>query len=535
MPEHDHFSSLSRRRALGALALAAAAGVESVSVPHAAGQTALPAPASPGPLTRFGYEDVLRRARDLAGQPFEAPPALPEPLARLDYDTWRDIRFRGDRSLLAHQGSPFRLQMFHLGFLYTRPVMVNLIREGVAAPVPYAANLFDYGRTRFERPLPIGTGFAGFRLHSTLNDPRVFDELVSFLGASYFRFLGRGQRYGLSARGIAINVGARETEEFPVFREFWIETPEANADRAVIYALLDGESVTGAYQFFVYPARESVVEVTATLFARRAVQRLGVAPLTSMFFTGENDRRQSDDYRSELHDSDGLLIHSGTGEWIWRPLRNPMQARSSAFLETNPRGFGLMQRDRVFEHYQDLDLRYDLRPSYWVEPLDSWGEGRIELFEIPTADETNDNIVAHWTSNTPFEAGQSRMLRYRITALLDEKRQTAGGHTLNSYRTRARALGSSEPSGPNTARFLIDFIGGELPFFQSAPDQVQVVPTTTAGRIVRTFVVPNTQTHGFRAAIDVQLESGQATDIRAFLRAGNRALTETWTYPWRVE
>jgi periplasmic glucans biosynthesis protein len=303
----------------------------------------------------------------------------------------------------------------------------------------------------------------------------------------------------------------------------------------VIYAFLDSESATGAYRFDVYASKETVIEVTAMVFARKRIERLGLAPLTSMFFTGENDRRYADDFRPELHDSDGLLIHTGAGEWIWRPLRNPNRIEAAAFLDTNIRGFGLMQRDRSFEHYQDLDLNYELRPSYWVEPLEGWGEGKIELFEIPTSDETNDNIVAQWAPLQALEPGQNRTWRYKITATMDEGEITPGGIARNTYRTKPKALGSAEPVTPTMTRFIIDFTDGQLAFFTKAPDQVQVVPSISAGRIVRTFLVPNPQTGGFRAGIDVDVPVGQSADIRAFLRVGNKALTETWTYPWRPE
>jgi glucans biosynthesis protein len=494
-----------------------------------------PQPATP-PAPKFGYEDVVRRARDIAALPYDAsPPNLPEPLARLDYDSYRDIRFRPDKSLLANSGGPFRLQMFHPGFLFTRPVTVNIVRDGIAAPVPYSGSLFDYGKVKLDRQLPVNLGFAGFRLHYPLNDPRVWDELISFLGASYFRFLGREHRYGLSARGLAIGVGAKETEEFPVFREFWIEQPGPDADRAVIYALLDGPSVTGAYQFNVYPAAETVVDVTLTLFARQAVPRMGIAPFSSMFFVGENDRRFTSDFRPELHDSDGLLVHTGGGEWIWRPLRNPRELSFSAFLDNNPRGFGLMQRDRTFEHYQDLDLGYELRPSYWIEPRGQWGEGRIELIEIPTSDETNDNIVCYWTPKATPEPGQTLVWGYRITAVMDERRLHAGGIALNTYQTEARALGSAETASAQTRRFIIDFAGGNLAYYLADPGKVEIVPSTSAGRITRTFLVPNPKTQGFRAAIDLLLDKGQSADLRAFLKSGNKALTETWTFPWKAE
>ncbi|MEI8146908.1 MAG: glucan biosynthesis protein G [Alphaproteobacteria bacterium] len=516
-----------------ALKLLAAAGV---SLPTLAQAQTPPPQSNPTPTARFVYEDVIRRARDLAAIAYEAPrPQLPRELSAMNFDQYREIRFRPERSLLAQGGGPFRLQMFHLGFIYQQPVVVNVIREGIATPVAYAANLFDTGRNRFERPLPVDLGFAGFRLHHPLNDPRVHDELISFLGASYFRFLGRGQKYGLSARGIAVNTAGPGQEEFPIFREFWVETPAADATSATILALLDGESLTGAFRFTVYPAAETVLDVHCTLFPRRPIAKLGVAPLTSMFFYAENDRRFFDDYRPELHDSDGLLIHSNTGEWLWRPLRNPKAVEVSQFIDRGVRGFGLMQRDRIFEHYQDLDLNYEARPSYWVEPREGFGEGRIELVEIPTTDETNDNIVASWVPARPVEPGNTLVFAYRVTSTLNEGRLHPGGFALNTYRTRPTALGSAEQVPPYATRFIIDFTGGDLDYHLSQPEQVQVVPTASGARIIRTFVVPNTQTRGFRAGIDVVGEAGQTVDMRAFLRAGNRALTETWTFPWKVE
>jgi glucans biosynthesis protein len=493
-------------------------------------------PTTPQPQSRFVFEDVVRRARDLAALPYEAPrPDLPAALTGMNFDQYRDLRFRPERSLLQQGGSPFRMQMFHLGFIYRTPVVVNVIREGIATPVPYAAALFDYGRNRFERPLPVDLGFAGFRIHHPLNDPRVHDELISFLGASYFRFLGRGQKYGLSARGIAINTAGPGQEEFPVFREFWVETPQADAQSCQIYALLDGESLTGAFRFTVFPAQETVLDVRCTLFPRRAIPKLGVAPLTSMFFYAENDRRDFGDFRPELHDSDGLLIHSDTGEWLWRPLRNPRQVEVSQFADRQVRGFGLMQRDRIFEHYQDIDLTYELRPSYWVEPREGFTEGRVELVELPTTDETNDNIVAYWVPNRPVEQGQTLTFAYRLVSTMNEARLHPGGFALNTYRTKPVALGSAEQAPAHSTRFIIDFVGGELDYHFPQPDTVQVVPSATNARITRTFLVPNPQTRGFRAGIDVVGEAGQTADLRAFLRTGTKALTETWTFPWKVE
>ena len=494
-----------------------------------------PAPAPTPPQPRFGFEDVVRRAREIAAAPYEPGPTLPEPLSRLDFDAWRDIRFRPERALLAQNGSGFRMQMFHPGFLFTRPVTVNIVRDGVPTPVPYSSNLFDYGRIKFDKPLPVNLGFAGFRLHYPLNDPRIFDELISFIGASYFRVLGREQRYGLSARGLAIGAGVPGGEEFPVFREFWVEAPIAGAERVTVYALLDSASVSGAYQFHVYPDVDSVVDISVALFPRKTIEKLGLAPLTSMFFTGENDRRFHDDFRTELHDSDGLMVHSRTGEWIWRPLRNPRQQAVSSFVESNVRGFGLMQRDRVFEHYQDLDLSYEFRPSYWIEPQGDWGEGVVELIELPTGDETNDNIVALWAPKAPLEPGREFRFGYKLTALLDSSDLHPGGRVINTYQAKPKALGSGEPVTDGARRFIVDFAGGDLDYHLKQPEKVEIVPSIAYGRINRAFIVPNPKTEGFRAFIDIVVEPGQLAEMRAFLKSGDKTLTETWSYPWRPE
>lgn len=494
-----------------------------------------PPPQPAPPPAKFSFEDVVRRARDLAAADFDhASPVLPEALNKLDFDAWRDIRFRPDKAFLATNGSQFRLQLFHLGFLYRRPVTINTIRDGIPAPIPYAANLFDYGRTKFDKPLPVNLGFAGFRLHFPLNSPKIFDEVIAFLGASYFRFLGRGQRYGMSARALAVDAGTTD-EEFPFFREFWIETPEAGAEQATIYALLDSSSVAGAYRFDLYPGIETAIEISVVLFPRKADVKFGLAPLTSMFFIGENDHRFNDDYRFELHDSAGLLVHSGTGEWIWRPLRNPLKPEVSAFLDSNIRGFGLLQRDRDFSHYQDLDLAYELRPSYFVEPRGRWGDGRVELVELPTEHEANDNVAAYFVPKDPLEPGTAFNYAYRLSASLDAAPLSPNGRALSTYQTKAQALGSSEPVTSGSRRFIIDFAGGDLEYYLASPELVEVVPSSSAGTIVRSFIVPNPHTKGFRAVIDVQIEPGQPTDLRAFLRTGTRALTETWTFPWRAE
>ncbi|TDR85191.1 glucan biosynthesis protein [Enterovirga rhinocerotis] len=513
---------LTRRHAVGSLLSLAALG-------PAASLAQQPAPQAQPGTSSFRFEEVVRRARELAALPFDAAvPPLPEPLATLDPEAYRGIRFRPDRAFLAQGGSRFRVQLFHLGPLYPRPVTVNLIRDGVPSPIPYQTQLFDFGSTKIERPLPVNLGFAGLRIHYPLNNPTVFDELLSFLGASYFRFLGRQQRYGLSGRGLAVGVGGREQEEFPFFREFWIETPAPGADRLTVFALLDGAAVAGAYRFDVYPSVETEIEIAATLFPRRPIGSIGLAPLTSMFFSGENDPRPGVDFPLEQHDSDGLLVQSGSGEWIWRPLRNPPDTRVSGFQDKDPRGFGLMQRDRRFESYQALDAGYERRPSYWVRPLGPWGEGRIELVEIASQGEPQNNIVAYWTPSRPIEAGRETSFAYRIKALGGAAPIHPGGRVVNTFSKPIPQAGTA-----GGRRFMIDFAGGDLGFYLQDPSLVQPVASASQDtRIVSASLARNEHVNGFRVMLDVRAEPGRRADLRVFLKAEGRVLSETWAYPW---
>jgi len=530
---------LDRRFVLNALV---ASGAAALAPPVLAGpaqarqafaQSGPPDKSQPQPPARFNFEDVLKRAKELAAAPYDAmPPKLPEALGKLDFDSYRDIRFRAEKSPLAT--GPFRLQLFHAGFIYTRPVVVNTIRDGIATPIPYSANLFDYGRNKFDHNLPVNLGFAGFRLHYPLNSARGNDEVVSFLGATYFRFLGRGQSYGLSARGLSVNTGG-DDEEFPLFREFWIDVSDSSVERATIYALLDSASVTGAYRFDLYPGADSVMEVTAAIIPRRPDVKFGLAPLTSMFFTGEDSPRPLEEYRQELHDSDGLLMHTGAGEWIWRPLRAPRVGGMSTFEDKSIKGFGLVQRDRNFDHYQDIELAYEVRPTYWVEPHGDWGDGRIELLELATKDETADNIVAYWTLQNRPEAGKPFYYSYRIRSLLESPDLSPNGRLRNVWKTVPKALGSPEQVGVGSRRFILDFDGGDLGYYLTDPAQVEVSANASRGKILRTFIAPNPHIEGFRAMVDVQTDPGTSVEIRVFLRAGARALTETALIPWIAE
>lgn len=480
--------------------------------------------AAPAPARAFDLDEVAARARKLAGEPYQEPSRVPRWLLDIDYDRWRQIRFRPEQALWRGRELPFEVQFFHPGLYYDRTVRIHVVDAEGVRPARFSPDQYDYGGSELASRIPQDLGHAGFRLHAPFKTPDYYDEVAVFLGASYFRAVGRSEAWGLSARGLAIDTALPSGEEFPWFREFWLVHPGREAKELVLYALLDSRSVAGAYRFVVTPGQETVVRVQARLFRRRPVQKLGVAPLTSMFFYGETRRRGFEDFRPEVHDSDGLQVLLDSGERIWRPLANPETLRVTSFEATHPRGFGLAQRDRNWDHYQDLETRPDLRPDLWVVPEGDWGPGRVELVEIPSDSEHNDNIVAYWVPERLPPLEKPIVFAYRTHWRGAESTGTPSGG-----RVVATRLDAGDDEG--TARWIVDFEGGELDRLEpeSTVRGVVSVGPAEAGELVEQRVERNPVTGGWRLVFDVRPSGSGPLDLRAFLQRGEEALTETWT------
>ncbi|OVZ59116.1 glucan biosynthesis protein D [Pigmentiphaga sp. NML080357] len=492
-----------------------------------------------GRRSPFSFERLREEARRAAQRPFQPVPVPSWPiLERLDYAAHGQIRFKPDYALFADGPGQFPVTFFHLGRFSPSPVRMYVLDagRGQAREIVYDEGYFDMPSDSPAHALPPGIGFAGFRFQeSRLAQPSARDwrtnDWVAFLSASYFRAIGELYQYGLSARGIAIDIAVPDRpEEFPAFTHIYFEPPRDGSDTVTVYARLDGPSITGAFRFDMTRGKAVLMDIDASLFLRRDVARLGIAPLTSMYWFSEAQKPTAVDWRPEVHDSDGLAMWTRGGEYIWRPLNNPPRIIASAFSDENPRGFGLLQRDRNFDHYLD-GVFYDRRPSLWVEPLGDWGPGTVQLVEIPTDDEIHDNIVAMWVPAAPAAKGSSYRLKYRLHWTDQEP------FAPSMARCVATRLGNGgqpgQPRPPGVRKFMVEFLGGPL---AQLPYGVKPEPVLWASRGGFSYVymeaVPDDVPGHWRAQFDLTVQGADPVELRLYLKSGDQTLSETWLYQY---
>ena len=472
----------------------------------------------------FDSDSVTKIARKLAQKPYVVlNDPLPSGLAKISYDEYRDIRFKPEASIWKAEGLPYQMQLFHRGFYFQDLIEIALVEGNQATHLAYNSEFFTAGDVLSQRLPTQDIGYSGLRIHYPLNNPEYFDELMVFQGASYFRALGKGSDYGLSARGLALNTAEPEGEEFPIFRAFWVERPNSDSNLIVVHALLDSPSVAGAYRFSIRPSDNTHIDVEATLFPRKDLVKVGLAPSTSMFLHSMNGRQNTDDFRPQVHDSDALLMLNGRGERLWRPLANPKQLQVSAFMDNAPQGFGLIQRERNFDSYQDLEAHYERRPSLWVEPVGNWGAGEVVLTEIPTDSEIHDNIVSFWKPKQPITAGSEFHFTYRL--IWGDEPEVDDGTVIVSRTASGRAdIAKATPR----RLFVIDYQVKE-----GSNDEIPVAKVqSSAGEVTNVVVSRQPKTNGYRLAFEMDPQDAELIELRAELKFNRPREVETWLYRW---
>lgn len=480
----------------------------------------------------FTFENVIREAESMArGKYLSAVPVVPrevrDQLRQLNYDQVRGIRWKDERTLWRREGLPFQVKFFHLGGLFDRSVEIYEIENHQNGRLlRFSPDFFNYGNSSLDPAKLEGLGYSGFRVHHPINKPDALDEVLVFQGASYFRALPRDLIYGLSARGLAIDTinNKKRKEEFPVFTRFWLKKPDRYARHMTIYALLESKSVTGAYQFDVEPGVETRIHVRAVLFFREKGVNVGYAPLTSMFWFGENTSNTFGDFRPEVHDSDGLLMHTAADEWIWRPLSWSRQMQVNVFAADQSKGFGLLQRDRDFNHYQDLEALYHKRPSLWIQPIRGFDKGSVKLLQLPTDNEYADNVAVMWTPTESPPPLQPVQIEYVMRWFGEAEDLPPTGRCV---WTRVDKQDVS-----NERHFFLDFAGGGLDKLK--PGELPGVDVASpTGIITDTKVEWNDYNQSWRVGFHVtNNEKNKPVEITCRLKAGNEVATETWSYTW---
>lgn len=485
----------------------------------------------PGYTQAFGIKDVSDKAKALASETFQKPALAPDFLRNLGYADYQSIRFKPENSLWRSGKSRFQVMMIPQGNFYSQAVQLHVVDSEGEHPVGFDKAQFDYPNPELAKRIPADLGYAGFKLTYPLSGKGVQNQFLVFGGASYFRGVGANQSFGLSGRGIAVNTGLPSGEEFPAFTEFWMERPKANSDVMVVYGLLDGASLTGAYRFEIHPGKSTKMNVTAELFFRNDIEQLGQAPLTSMFFYGDNTLRPRGEWRPQVHDSDGLLIQDDkAGEWLWRPLVNPAELQLSYHHVQGLDGFGLIQRDQMFNDFQDNEARYDRRPSMWVEPEgendEGWGQGEVVLVEIPSNAESNDNIVAFFKPAQSVKAGESRRFKYSVTFGGPDIAEQPNARAVRTFVGKGSA--GDKPSG--ALRLIVDFKGGELAGLRPDAAVVGQVNGGEGVEVIEHFVEYIEANDVWRLSILAKPAAEQPLTLRGFLNKDGKPITETWTY-----
>lgn len=473
-----------------------------------------------GAAEPFSRAALAAAAEALSKKPFVDPRAdMPEALTKMTYDGYRAMRMGPDFPIALSEAGVFHMDPLLSGFVFRQPVDLYFVEGDSARRIQFDRSMYVFDPPADTQAPEGNIPFSGFRLRTPINNPDVNDEFIVFQGASYFRAIGRGETYGLSARGLAINTGQPTGEEFPFFRAFYVEKPRKDARAVVIHALLDSPSTTGVYRITVRPGDATQTDVELTLFPRKNIETIGFAPFSSMFLFDSMNRSAFDDYRDAVHDSDGLSMLTGGGEWLWRPLYNHPRLEVSAFVDTTPRGFGLVQRKRTYDDYQDAEARYQTRPTAWVEPIGDWGTGAVVLFEIPTDSETNDNVVAYWQPDQPIVAGEQFSLTYRIHWDADAPVHAAGPR-VKATRHGRNFFGTDE-------LFVIDYEVGETP-----PDKFAVDVQCSAGKVknVTHYMTPDKGI--MRVSFELDPDAVESIELRLTLTAEGIEQAETWLFRW---
>ncbi|KNY20406.1 glucan biosynthesis protein D [Methylobacterium sp. ARG-1] len=512
------------RRAVLAGAVGTAAGFLP-AIPRAAepDRGTYPATTLPGAGAPFEANTLADIARARAAAPYAAPRTddVPAVLKGLSRDAYEAIHPVPGRAVWAGRDFGYEIEPLLRGSIFDTPVSLFTVENGRVQPLAYDKDSLIAANIALPE-LTADTAFSGFRLRARFSDGGDVSNFALFQGASFFRLVAEGQDFGINARALALRPADSRGEEFPLFRALFIEAP-APGQPIVVHALVESESATAAFKLTLTPGREaSVAGIDGTVFARAELDHIGLGGMQGSYLFGPLDRQKVDDLRAAAFSVEGLSIRNGYGEPIWRPVHNPEALQVSAFLDRGPKGFGLMQRARAYDDFEDDRRHWEQRPSLWIEPQDDWSEGAVTLLEIPSDSELNENVFAYWRPKAKLTKGGE--MRF----LCRQHWSKGWPDPLPPELARVKDSRCGRGSTGTRRLFAVDFQGDGL----ARPEEIEVALSASAGTITRQdrFHYPERRT--LRVLFELDPGSERASELRLGLRRGQDRASETWLFRW---
>ena len=491
---------------------------------------AQPAAASTGAVAAgngepFAAGRVADLARALAAEPHKPPaPAPLDALASATPEDMAAVRYKPAELLWEGDNLAFTIEPLHRSRNLPGEVELYTVDGVFAARVPYDPGKFDFGKLK-PPPASAQLGFTGFRVHHRGGDGKL-NPVASLLNASIVSAAAHDQVWGAISQLLTVRSGEQMAEEAPHIRAVWIEKPKPTATELILHAVVDTPSLAGAVRFTLRVGEATVIDTECTIFARRQVDHFGLAPIQATYLSGPLDWPHADDMRPAVYEAGGVQMLTGSGEWIWRPIANRARLQISGFVDNDPQGFGLIQRDRVFSAFLDDDNEWQRRPSVWIEPIGKWGQGEITLMEIPAASQNNKNIACYWRPKPALAAGSEGSFAYR-----QFWSWRPPGRSDGAIVTASRIGRIPGDTSEAKTRFLLQFEGGQLSDPAKAATIVPII-WSSAGKVssLRTYRTPRHRS--MRVVFDLDASGQPLVELRVVLKQDAVSTSETWLYRW---
>ena len=473
----------------------------------------------------INFEYVQKQAELLSKSKYNEPLKIKNDLT---IDEYSQITFNASKALWMNEALLFRLEFFHLGYIYNTPLAVNEFKGLYSQDIRFTNDLFNFGNLNKDTSDKAKDleGYAGLKILCQLNRPNQFDELISVLGNEKFRALGRYNIYGLYAAPL-ITIGINNKINLAHYTKFWLGKPESKSDHLTMCAIADSPEATIAFHYEIYPGDDTKVKTKSTIYPRIDTLSVGIAPMSTLYFSGINTLSRYNLYYSQFHYSDNLIISSEKNVFS-QPLENYEQTVVNEVKTKDIKFFGLSQRDRNYDHYQTLFIALHLMPTLWIKPDNDWQKGKVVLVETPANNPNTLNIYAFWVPEEKLHKGKVYSYDYTMHWAINEPDPDTGPGCVSSTKVGL--------DGDNIC-FAIKFTGTMLKKLPAVANITSLTTISSNSKITDIKIQKDPFDNQWIALITaskpVKVDNKQSqVSLSCTLMYGNKPITETWMYKW---